>query len=103
MEPVGDARPEEEDDPVYAVGEDTRMPGGEATLDSSALASRMRSSHFEVSRLCVTLCEGVQRRVETVDDPVGWDRILAMPDWELLRERRPPPLREDVRSRRRVW
>lgn len=108
IEPVGDARPEEEDDPVNEVGEDTRTPVGEETLASSAFASLTRSSHFPrtVSRLLVTRCEGVQRRVEAgvADEPVGWARmLLRLPDWELLRERSPPPLREDVRSRRRVW
>lgn len=109
MEPVGDMRPDDGYglSPVNEVGEDTRTDVGEATRGCSLFASRARSSHFPrtVSRLFVTRCEGVQRRVEAgvADEPVGCERMLIPPDWELLRERRPPPLREAVRSRRRVW
>jgi hypothetical protein len=109
IEPVGEMRPDDVDglSPENEVGEETRTDVGEETRGASLFASRARSSHFPrtVSRLFVTLWEGVQRRVDAgvADEPVGWDSMLIPPDWELLRERRPPPLREEVRSRRRVW
>lgn len=106
IEPDGEMRPDGGRSPVNEVGEDTRKDVGER--GSSLFASRTRSSHLPrtVSRLFVTRCDGVQRRVEAgvADEPVGCVRILIPPPvWELLRERRPPPLREAVRSRRRVW
>ena len=63
----------------------------------------MRSSHLPrvESKLFPTRCDGVHfLLIET-----GLFELLRIPipDCELLRDSEPPPPREDVRSRRRVW
>lgn len=75
-------------------------------LSSRAASAFARSSHFPltVSKLFVTRCDGVHRGLGA-DDPFGFARETDPPARarELLRASGLLPLREEVRSRRRVW
>jgi len=69
----------------------------------SLVASLMRSSHFPrvESKLLPTRCDGVHFLL--IEAGLFELLRIPIPDCELLRDSEPPPPREDVRSRRRVW
>lgn len=79
--------------------------GVRVPLPSSAASAFARSSHLPrtVSKLFTTRCDGVHRLAAC--NPFGLASGLEPParERELLRASGLTPLREDVRSRRRVW
>lgn len=81
------------------------LEGLDGMLMSRGFSAFARSSHLPrtASRLLPTRCDGVHLLVLAgVTDPLGLGNIPLL-DCELLRESDPPPPREAVRSKSRVW